>query len=70
MPMARYVKLLKLPNETAIKGLRTMQKKDLRETFELLDNYLKKFTIHFEFTEAEFEHFFLSRPGVIDSYVV
>ena len=68
--MARYTKLLKLPKETAIKGLRAMAKKDLRETFELLSEYMKKFPIHFEFTEAEFEHFFLTRPGVIDSYVV
>lgn len=70
MPMARYVKLLKLPAETTIKGIRVMQKKDLKEAFELLSCYLKKFSVHFEFSEAEFEHFFLNRPGVIDSYVI
>lgn len=70
MPMARYVKLLKLPAETAIKGLRPMQKKDLGEAHELLTKYLTKFSLHFTYTVAEFEHFFLTRPGVIDSYVV
>ena len=68
--MARYVKLLKLPAETTIKGLRPLQKKDLHEAYELLDKYLERFPIHFEFSEAEFEHFFLNRPGVCDSYVV
>lgn len=70
MPMARYVKLLKLPGETTIKGLRALQKKDLHETYKLLAEYMKKFPVHFEFSEAEFEHFFFNRPGVVDSYVV
>ena len=35
-PMARYVKLLKLPQETLIPGIRPMVKSDLKEVYPLL----------------------------------
>jgi glycylpeptide N-tetradecanoyltransferase len=69
-PMARYVKLLKLPTETSIKGLREMQKGDVKVVHELLNAYLSKFEVHLHFTEDEVAHFLLPRAGVIDSYVV
>lgn len=39
-PMARYVKLLKLPNELSIKGLRPMNKADVKVVTTLLNEYL------------------------------
>jgi glycylpeptide N-tetradecanoyltransferase len=70
MPMARYVKLLKLPSETSIKGLRKMNKGDIKIVSELLNEYLTKFEVHLHFSEGEVEHFILPREGVIDTYVV
>lgn len=70
MPMARYVKLLKLPNELSIKGIRPMAKKDVKVVGDLLAEYLKKFEVHLHFSHDEIEHFLLPRKGVIDSYVV
>lgn len=69
-PMARYVKLLKIPTETTIPGIRVMTKKDVGQVHTLLTEYLKKFPVHFEFSPEEIEHFLVPREGVIDSYVV
>lgn len=69
-PMARYVKLLKLPGETSVKGLREMQAGDVKVVYELLNAYLSKFDVHLHFSEAEVAHFLLPRPGVVDTYVV
>ena len=69
-PMARYVKLLKLPNETSIKGLREMKKSDLPVVHSLLNAYLSKFEVRLHFSETEVEHFLLPRAGVVDTWVV
>lgn len=69
-PMARYVKLLKLPNEPTIKGLRPMEKRDVKTVHKLLNEYLKKFEVHLEFSQGEVEHFLLPREGVIDTLVL
>jgi glycylpeptide N-tetradecanoyltransferase len=69
-PMARYVKLLKLPNELSIKGLRPMKSSDVNVVTSLLNEYLKRFEVHLHFSEAEVEHFLVPREGVIDTYVV
>lgn len=69
-PMARYVKLLKLPNELSIKGLRPMKSSDVNIVTSLLNEYLKRFEVHLHFSEAEVEHFLVPREGVIDTYVV
>lgn len=70
MPMARYVKLLKLPTEPTIKGLRPMVKGDVPIVSQLLNEYLKKFEVHLHFSEGEVAHFILPRIGVVDTYVV
>ncbi len=70
MPMARYVKLLKLPTESSIKGLRPMNKGDVKVVSKLLNEYLKRFEVHLDFSEHEVEHFIVPREGVIDTYVV
>ena len=69
-PMSRYVKLLKLPNEVSIKGLREMRKSDVKVVHDLLNAYLSKFEVHLHFSEGEIEHFLLPRRGVVDTYVV
>jgi glycylpeptide N-tetradecanoyltransferase len=68
--MARYTKILKLPSETSIKGLRKMEKRDVSIVATLLNEYLNKFEVHLHFSEAEVAHFLLPRVGVIDTYVV
>ena len=47
-----------------------MEKKDIKATCLLLNEYLRAFHLAVEFTEEEFEHWFLFREGVIFSYVV
>lgn len=69
-PMARYVKLLKLPSELSIKGIRPMVKKDVKAVHELLGEHLKRYEVHLHFSPQEVEHFLVPRQGVIDSYVV
>lgn len=69
-PKARYVKLLKLPNETSIKGLRAMVKADVPAVHALLMEYLKRFPLFIEFTKEEIDHYLTPRDNVIDSYVV
>lgn len=67
---ARYVKLLKLPTDIAIKGLRVMKSKDLPEVHALLSEYLSKVDVHVEFSLDELNHFIMPRENVIDTYVV
>ena len=59
--MARYVKLLKLPTETSIPGLREMKKSDVKVVTQLLNAYLSKFEVHLHFSEGEVEHFLVPR---------
>lgn len=69
-PMARYVKLLKLPSETSIKGLREMKSSDVKAVHQILNAYLSRFDVHLHFSENEVAHFLLPREGVVDAYVV
>lgn len=69
-PMARYVKLLKLSNDTSIQGLREMRKSDVPVVQKILNEYLSKFDIHLHFSESDVDHFLLPRKGVVDSYVI
>ena len=69
-PMARYVKILKLPNEPTIKGLRPMTKNDVSIVHKLLNEYLSKFLVHLHFNEEEIAHFMLPQENVINSYVI
>lgn len=69
-PMARYVKLLKLPAEPTIKGLRKMERGDVKIVHDLLNKYLERFDVHLEFSLPEVEHFLLPRAGVVNTYVI
>ncbi|CAJ1415631.1 unnamed protein product [Effrenium voratum] len=69
MTMARTIKLYKVPDAPQIAGMREMKKEDVGRVHRLVANYLKKFTLHPEFTPAEIEHWMLPRPGVVYCYV-
>jgi glycylpeptide N-tetradecanoyltransferase len=69
-PMARFIKIYKLPNETSIVGFRPMEKKDIPVVTQKLNAYLQQFKFHIQFTKEEIEHFFMPREWVIESFVV
>ncbi|XP_039270658.2 glycylpeptide N-tetradecanoyltransferase 2-like [Styela clava] len=68
--MQRLIKLMRLPTDTQTKGLREMRKKDVAQCHTLYLDFVKKFNLTQLFTLEEFEHFFLPRPGIVQSYVV
>jgi len=70
MTIARAVKLFRVPEKTALVGLRPMEAKDVAGVHKLLTQYLAKFDVAPIFSVEEVEHFFLPRPGVMNSYVV
>merc|ERR1712048_370730 len=68
--MNRMIRLMKLPEQTSIPGLRPMERKDCTKAWKLLSKYLEKFNLAPVYSEDEFVHWFLPREGVIYSYVV
>jgi glycylpeptide N-tetradecanoyltransferase len=68
--MARTLKLFKLPDEPLIPGLRPLEKRDVPSACKLLANYLKHFQLAPQMTEDEFEYWFLTREGVIYTFVL
>merc|ERR1712113_965918 len=70
MTKPRLRKLYKLPTKTQTKGLRIMVEDDCKSAHQLLQNYLNKFALHVDFSLDEFKHCFLTRKGVVYSYVI
>ena len=70
MTMARTIKLFSLPTAPVTPGLRKMVKRDVAQVKKLLDHYLTQFRLHPNMSEDEVEHWLLSRPEVVTSYVV
>jgi glycylpeptide N-tetradecanoyltransferase len=70
MTLSRTQKLYKLPPAPLTSGLRPLEKKDVPVACRLLNNYLSKFGLHQTFSEGEFEHALVTRPGVVYSWVV
>ena len=70
MTIARAVKLYRVPEKTALAGLRPMEPRDVPAVHKLLTEYLAKFDVAPMFTPEEVEHLFLPRKGVMSSYVV
>jgi len=70
MTKPRLRKLYKLPSETRTPGLRAMADADCAQAHALLSAYLAQFALHVHFTLDEFKHCFVTRPGVVYSYVV
>ena len=50
-PMARYLKIQKIQAETDIVGMKPMEKKHVPIVHKKLNEYLKQFKLHIEFTE-------------------
>ncbi|RXM29223.1 Glycylpeptide N-tetradecanoyltransferase 2 [Acipenser ruthenus] len=55
---------------TKTAGLRTMEKKDVKQVQELLEKYLKQFHLGPVMDEEEVTHWFLPQENIIDTYVV
>jgi len=70
MTIARAVKLYRVPEKTALVGLRPMEAKDVAGVHKLLHQYLAKFDVAPNYSVEEVEHLFLPRKGVMSSYVV
>lgn len=70
MTLSRTIKLYRVPTETQVPGMRQLEERDIPEATILLDNYLKKFGLHQSYDEEEFKHWFLSREGVVYTFVV
>jgi len=68
--MNRMMRLMKVPDQTSIPGLRKMELKDCKQACKLLTDYLKKFHLAPIYSEEEFKHWFLPRDDVIYTYVV
>lgn len=68
--MARYKKLLSLPDQPTLPGVRPMEPKDMDQVHKLLSEYLDKIATHFVFSKEELAHFILPRENVIESFVI
>jgi glycylpeptide N-tetradecanoyltransferase len=69
MTMARMQKLYKLP-QTPDHNLVPMTKDHVQGVFQLLKQYLSKFSLHISFSQDEVAHWLLPREKVINSYVI
>jgi len=68
--MNRYVKMQKVDANTDINGIRPMEAKDIDVVHKKLNDFLKQFKLHIQFTKEEITHFLIPRDNVIESYVV
>lgn len=70
MTMQRTLKLYRLPEAIKVPGFRKMTLADLPEAHSLLTKFLERYDLTPIFDETEFRHWFVPRPGIVDSYVV
>ena len=70
MTMARTLRLYRLPEEPQVPGIRKMVAADVPQSCALLKRYLAQFKLSLAFSEEEFAHWFLTREGVVYSFVV
>lgn len=70
MTLQRTIKLFKLPLEPKCSSLRLLTKSDVPGAHQLLKKYLEKFRLRPEFDEEEFEHWFMPRKDIVETYVV
>jgi len=70
MTLQRTIKLYKLPTETKCRGLRQMTSQDIPGAHKLLSDFLPKFKVSPLFSREEFEHWFLPKKSIVESYVV
>ncbi|KAI9816048.1 MAG: glycylpeptide N-tetradecanoyltransferase [Pycnora praestabilis] len=67
---ARQITKYHLPNNTATKGLRPMESRDIDGVLELLRRYLKRFDMAQEFTREEVDHWLLHEARTNSEQVV
>ena len=60
-PKSLHIKLLSLPKETEISGIRPMEKKDVKKVWSMLTEYLKQFDLTLSYNKEEVAHFLLPR---------
>jgi len=53
-----------------LEGFRECKRSDAKAAYTLLKDYLAQFALSPSYSMEEFEHWFLPRPGIVDSYVV
>jgi len=70
MTLQRTIKLFRLPTETKCKSLRPLTRQDCPSALKLITTYLTKFKLSPVFNLKEFEHWFLPRKSIVDTYVV
>ena len=71
VPLSRYVRAHKIPEETQMMGLREMTLKDVDGVKDLLNSELAKHTkVHFHWNSEEVKHFLMPQQNVVYSYVV
>ncbi|CAH8452704.1 unnamed protein product [Dicrocoelium dendriticum] len=70
MTLQRTIKLYRLPEATTVKGFRQMTKADVPQAWALLVKYLEPYSLHPVFSLEDFQHFFLPRDDVVNSFVV
>ena len=72
LTLARMCKMYQLPSTpVALPQLRPMTVADVPQVTKLLQDYFAQhdFSLHVQYTPEEVAHWFLPRPGVMDSYV-
>jgi len=70
MTIARAMRLFSLPDKPYCRGIRACEKKDVPSAAKLLNSYLKQFQLKALFEDDEFEHWFLPREGIVNTYII
>lgn len=70
MTLQRTLRLYKLPPETKCQLIRPLEERDVPQAHMLLSKYLVKFKLSPVFSQEEFQHWFLPRTQIIDTYIV
>ncbi|KAA3681170.1 glycylpeptide N-tetradecanoyltransferase [Paragonimus westermani] len=70
MTLQRSIKLYRLPEATMVKGFRQMTKADVPQAWALLTKYLEQYSLHPIFSKEDFQHFFVPRDDIVNSFVV
>ncbi|OON20912.1 Myristoyl-CoA:protein N-myristoyltransferase domain protein, partial [Opisthorchis viverrini] len=70
MTLQRTIKLYRLPEATMVKGFRQLVKADIPQVWTLVSKFLAQYKLHPNYSQDEFEHFFLPREDIVNSFVV
>jgi len=70
MTMPLLKRLFRVNDTTTTPGLRPLKEEDCEQTWKLLMSYLHKFQLFVVLNLEEFKHMFLSKSGIVTTYVV